>query len=92
MSRKEKIKAYLKGLGLSVLFGLPCGSIYFYEKLNEIERKEERKRKKRRTEKRRLWLCPICKTWVPKPETHLKTAHDTSDDMINFWIQKGSWL
>jgi len=92
MNRMEKIKAYLKALGLSVLFGLPCGAIYLYDKLNESERKGKRERKAKRTEKRKLWLCPICKTWVELPEKHLKIVHYISDDMIEFWIQKGKWL
>ena len=58
--------------------------------LKELRRLE--KYEKKHLKPRKLWLCPICGRWQTEPTTHLKKAHNVSDDMIQFWIEKGKWI
>jgi len=57
----------------------------FADELERLERQKERRNKLG-------WLCPICGELRKEPATHLKEAHNISDDMIQFWIEKGRWL
>ena len=58
--------------------------------LKELRRLEKYEKKHLRS--RKLWLCPICGKWQTEPTTHLREAHNMSDDMIQFWIEKGKWI
>ena len=58
--------------------------------LKELRRLEKYEKKHLRP--RKLWLCPICGKWQTEPTTHLREAHNVSDDMIQFWIEKGKWI
>ena len=61
--------------------------------VDELEKRlEKRKEKYKGRRESKLWLCPICGRWQTEPTTHLKKAHNVSDDMIQFWIEKGKWI
>jgi len=62
------------------------------EKRLKQKEKYEEKQEKEHSKNGKLWLCPICGKWQEKPATHLREAHNVSDDMIQFWIEKGKWI
>ena len=62
------------------------------EKRIEKQKKKHEERFEKKRPKNQLWLCPICGEWQEEPATHLKEVHNVSDDMIQFWIEKGRWL
>ncbi|RLI22433.1 hypothetical protein DRO54_01160 [Candidatus Bathyarchaeota archaeon] len=58
----------------------------------KYEKKQEKEHEKEPSKNGKLWLCPICGKWQTEPTTHLREAHNVSDDMIQFWIGKGKWI
>jgi hypothetical protein len=81
--------------GLCFSYGLKLITKSAYKMVKQAE-KEEAKRKRHyetlRSDTTKLWLCPICGYWRENPELHLKTYHRVSDDMLEFWIEKGRWV
>ena len=60
-----------------------------YEQLKEEKRNSCSQKGEIVMSERAVWICPICKRFNRKPKKHLKKEHIISDDMMDFWVQKG---
>jgi ribosomal protein L37AE/L43A len=81
--------------GFCFSYGLKLITKSAYKMAKEVQRKKAEEKRYRKTVKgdtTKLWLCPICGHWQEDPELHLKEYHVVSDDMLDFWIEKGKWL